>query len=627
MINFRYHVVSLTAVFLALAIGLIVGTAALNGPAANDLHDRVNQLSKSNSQYRARVNDLTAEVKNKEMFATELAPELLAGKLADRSVLVVSMPETATLVPQLDAMLGLSGAKITGHMEIQDSFVDPSNYSTLLRLATDSLTTAAISDVETNSDGVETSAGLLAAVLLNRTQTVTAASRTQILRTFEDDGYIKINGKSDGTDMITDPAESVVFLAPAAVRRPERRRRERLARHDRHPARRRRTDRYAARPGRHDRGRRGRRVRDRQRDRRRRRRRDPEQDRLHRRQRGHPAGSDRDRPGAQRAVRRPLRPLRPVVERDVDAAEVPRRMTGAARLAGRIALIGLGALAAQAALRAVRTAPGQDQLERTNFHGRTVSLAGGPALAAAATATAALGAGSPRVAAAALLAGGASGAVGFYDDIVGARPDQKASKGFRGHLAALRDGKITSGMVKIAGVGAAAFGAASLLDADTPSRYGPLGRALNVVLGAGVIAGSANLLNLLDLRPGRALKAGGLLATPLVLSRHGRGALLAGPLGAAAGLMPADLDEEIMLGDAGANSFGALIGLAAAARTGVAGRAALLGVITALTAASEKVSFTKVIASTPGLRELDALGRRTDHVPDGTSTERPRFYG
>ncbi len=214
MINFRYHVVSLTAVFLALAIGLIVGTAALNGPAANDLHDRVNQLSKSNSQYRDRVTKLTADVNNKELFATELAPELLAGKLADRTVLVVSMPETATLVPQVDAMLQLSGVKTTGHLEIEDSFVDPTNEPTLLSLATDAQTRAAINDVATNSDGVETSAGLLSAVLVDHAQTVTAASRTQIQSTFESAGYIKTNGKSDNSKLITSSAESVVFLAP-----------------------------------------------------------------------------------------------------------------------------------------------------------------------------------------------------------------------------------------------------------------------------------------------------------------------------------------------------------------------------------------------------------------------------
>jgi UDP-N-acetylmuramyl pentapeptide phosphotransferase/UDP-N-acetylglucosamine-1-phosphate transferase len=301
------------------------------------------------------------------------------------------------------------------------------------------------------------------------------------------------------------------------------------------------------------------------------------------------------------------------------------------------ALVGLGALAARSALRAARSVPGSDQLDRTNFHGRTVSLTGGPALATAATATAALGAGSPRVAAAAILAGGVSGAVGLYDDIVGVRPDQKASKGFRGHLGALRAGRLTSGMVKIAGVGAAAFGAAALLEADTPC-YGRVGRVANVILGTGVIAGTANLLNLLDLRPGRALKVGAALAAGHLASapfvpggaeRSGdpHAGLVAGPLGAAIGLLPADLDEEIMLGDTGANAYGALIGLAATARFGIGGRAALLAGLAALTAASEKVSFTKVIEATPVLRELDALGRRTDHVADDPATDRPRFAG
>ena len=52
MINFRYHVVSLTAVFLALAIGLVVGTAALNGPVADSLKEQVQSVSKDNSNLR-----------------------------------------------------------------------------------------------------------------------------------------------------------------------------------------------------------------------------------------------------------------------------------------------------------------------------------------------------------------------------------------------------------------------------------------------------------------------------------------------------------------------------------------------------------------------------------------------
>ena len=261
--------------------------------------------------------------------------------------------------------------------------------------------------------------------------------------------------------------------------------------------------------------------------------------------------------------------------------------------ARRLALVAAGALAARAALAGVRAPVA---LDRTNFRGRTVNLAGGPALALSASATAALGAGSPAQAGAALVAGLGAGAVGCYDDIVGGRPEHQA-KGFRGHLHALREGRVTSGLAKIVGVGAAGLTAAALL----PRRRG----VADILLGAGVIAGTANLVNLLDLRPGRALKTGLIMGAPLV-----GGGLAAGPVGACAALLPADLGEEIMLGDAGANALGALLGVALAARTGTAGRAVLLAGLAALTAASERVSFTRVIESTPGLRELDALGRR-----------------
>jgi UDP-N-acetylmuramyl pentapeptide phosphotransferase/UDP-N-acetylglucosamine-1-phosphate transferase len=259
-------------------------------------------------------------------------------------------------------------------------------------------------------------------------------------------------------------------------------------------------------------------------------------------------------------------------------------------------------------------------LQRTNFRGRTVSLEGGPALALGASAAAALGAalsaGSP--AAAALVAGLGAGAVGGYDDVVGGRPEQKTAKGFRGHLAALREGRVTSGLVKIAGVGAAGLVAAALLpNSRRAGRSGLDGgrrgaaRAIDVGLAAGVIAGSANLVNLLDLRPGRALKAGLLVGVPLAVTPGAAGGIAAGATGAAAALLPADLNEEIMLGDAGANALGALLGTALAAGTGRLGRAGLLAGIAALTLASEKVSFTRVIERTPVLRELDALGRRT----------------
>jgi len=277
---------------------------------------------------------------------------------------------------------------------------------------------------------------------------------------------------------------------------------------------------------------------------------------------------------------------------------------GIGRILGRLALAGAGAVASQGIQAALRGSSLAGDLERTNFRGSTVSLAGGPALAVSAAVTSAAGARTGRAATAALVAGLGSGAVGFYDDAVGGRPEHKA-KGFRGHLGALREGRVTSGLVKIAGVGAAGLAASALL---TRARgRGPVATVADAALGAGVIAGAANLFNLLDLRPGRALKAGLIAGAPLATGRAG--GLVAGPLGAAAASMPQDLAEETMLGDCGANALGALLGTAFVARTGPGGRLAALAVLAGLTAASEKVSFTKVIESTPGLRELDALGR------------------
>jgi UDP-N-acetylmuramyl pentapeptide phosphotransferase/UDP-N-acetylglucosamine-1-phosphate transferase len=264
----------------------------------------------------------------------------------------------------------------------------------------------------------------------------------------------------------------------------------------------------------------------------------------------------------------------------------------------------IGSVVTRAALGWIRRDPRIRELDRVNFRGRRVSLAGGPAVAAGATIGAAAGAPGVAVAVATLTAGTVSGAVGLYDDLVGNRPGHRA-KGFKGHLGALREGRVTSGLAKVAGVGAAGLVASALIAADPArKRRGFLAGTADVLLGAGVIAGTANLLNLLDLRPGRALKAGFVIGLPLA-----GGGVAGGALGAGAAVFRADADEEIMLGDSGANALGAVLGVALAARTGPIGRALAFAALVSLTAASEKVSFTKVIQDTPWLRRIDELGR------------------
>lgn len=280
---------------------------------------------------------------------------------------------------------------------------------------------------------------------------------------------------------------------------------------------------------------------------------------------------------------------------------------------------GLAAAAAAGVMRARRPAAARwPRLVRLNHAGRPVSLLEGPAAGAGLLAAAAC---APGTAArtAALTAVGTAGLLGAVDDFA----ESGTSKGLRGHLSALVRGQVTTGAVKVIGIPIAAVVAGRLVRTDARTC-----RFADAVLAGGVVAGTANLLNLLDLRPGRALKAGlVMLAGQTALetlpgardaltaagpqARHvtDSGVLRGGLLGTSAVLLRDDLAGATMLGDAGANALGAAIGMRSALTASRPRLVAELAVLAALTLASERVSFTRVIESTPGLRRLDALGR------------------
>lgn len=262
------------------------------------------------------------------------------------------------------------------------------------------------------------------------------------------------------------------------------------------------------------------------------------------------------------------------------------------------------------------------QWERTNFHGVTVSLRGGVAMAGAAVASAAVASAlsdQPRAALGGVVASLGGGLAGYIDDVdQGAHDGGKVAKGLKGHLGALAHGQVTTGVIKIAGIGASALAASALVGSKATSVGGKVADlALNTVL----IAGTANLANLLDLRPGRALKATVLVATPLSYFSCAAAKTPASPASAqrllASGLNAAaitalveDLQETTMLGDTGANAAGALLGTSLAANDSWKLRlGTTLGVV-GLILASEKVSFSKVIAANPALNWLDQLWRR-----------------
>lgn len=250
---------------------------------------------------------------------------------------------------------------------------------------------------------------------------------------------------------------------------------------------------------------------------------------------------------------------------------------------------------------------GRSRWTRVNHRGQEVTLTEGVALVAGSTASLAR-----RDPVSALTCLGA-GLVGAVDDL---HPDA-ARKGLVGHLGALIHGDLSIGALKALGLTACGALAGAADRRVGHRRVGPPDASpASIVRHAGdtgvracVVAGSANLANLLDLRPGRALKVALLLGIPLSASRSA-----AEPAGAAVGaalvLLPVDLRAEGMLGDTGANAVGALLGLAVTRAAGPRARVAVLAGLVALTLVSERVSFTRVIESTPVLRGLDAWGRQ-----------------
>jgi UDP-N-acetylmuramyl pentapeptide phosphotransferase/UDP-N-acetylglucosamine-1-phosphate transferase len=248
--------------------------------------------------------------------------------------------------------------------------------------------------------------------------------------------------------------------------------------------------------------------------------------------------------------------------------------------------------------------------QRTNHRGDRLTLLEGPAFAAAATTATVLAADvPPRLRAAGAVATVGAAAFGLLDDL----GERGASKGLRGHLGELARGRLTTGGAKVLGIGVTGLVAAALAlpGADDGAEGGRGRRALDVLAAGALVAGSANLLNLLDLRPGRALKATLLAGVPLAAGGPAAAArLAAAAVGPAVALLPEDLAERAMLGDTGANAAGALLGTALVAGSRRGTRLAALAVVVGLTLASERWSFTKVIEATPGLRELDAVGRR-----------------
>jgi hypothetical protein len=248
-------------------------------------------------------------------------------------------------------------------------------------------------------------------------------------------------------------------------------------------------------------------------------------------------------------------------------------------------------------------------LVRTNYRGRTVPTAVGLLLPVALlmveagrALAGALGAGSAAISTDRVLVIATAlgfALVGAVDDVAG----DDRHRGLRGHLGALAAGRMTTGMFKLVAGAALAIVVVAPIDGRAPGR---------LLADAALVALAANVGNLLDLAPGRVIKAAVATFAVVALLARVRAVLadVAVVIGAGFGLLGDDLGERLMLGDAGANVLGAVMGLGLVLSTRPAVRTVALVVVAILNLLGEVASFTRVIDAVPPLRALDRAGRR-----------------
>jgi len=225
VIDFRYHLVSIVAVFLALAIGIVVGATALK-PTAEAGLDRLSRDEQHQiSTQRTNINNLKSQIAADNALAEASAPRLLAGLLQDQRVVLITAPGAdGSTISGITADLGLAGAKVAGQVQLQPSFFD-SGATTENSL--DALATKVAPPTVTPGyppgqayanpqiSGQQEAAQVLAAALVTKNSTDLPASQTsQVLDGFAQQGFVQFN---PSTGAVAPPqATLAVVVIPAS---------------------------------------------------------------------------------------------------------------------------------------------------------------------------------------------------------------------------------------------------------------------------------------------------------------------------------------------------------------------------------------------------------------------------
>ena len=208
VIDFRYHLVSIIAVFLALTVGLVLGTTMLQDPLLNTLKSETADLRGTSEDLRAERDVADSVNTGADEMAESLSEDMLEERLYGLGVALVLVPGTdPEIAAALEARVEEAGGEVVGRVEISESFVDPTNATSI-----DELATQVSSDPEELSGTPYENAGTeLARALAGGTDADGSDDAKSSLAAFDKGGIVSFSGDPAGS------ADAVLVLAPSLV--------------------------------------------------------------------------------------------------------------------------------------------------------------------------------------------------------------------------------------------------------------------------------------------------------------------------------------------------------------------------------------------------------------------------
>ncbi|MFI6183280.1 copper transporter [Nonomuraea sp. NPDC051191] len=196
MIDFRYHVVSIVAIFLALAVGIVLGTTLLQEPAVKSAQEISAQLTKTKDELRVQIDQLQGREAGNGAFVASVTPKLVAGELTGQHVLLVETPGSSTAFREAEQqVLEEAGAEVSGRVTLTEKFFDPDRSGVLDGLVNQ---LKPVDMVFPSTATVWDKAGaLLASTLLTTDQAQAGtpnAATAAVLSGFEAGGLVSVDG-------------------------------------------------------------------------------------------------------------------------------------------------------------------------------------------------------------------------------------------------------------------------------------------------------------------------------------------------------------------------------------------------------------------------------------------------